>query len=144
MQWVLLCHHNPWLFGRLLLMEARSWIDVTSTRLNKEALSLGQKVLKGRVRVAGPCRALLSCWASSTKQVLDKREVRYPHTAAAQRWGQVSEYWFETAVVDDVTELLIMTVHVSDYSIWHCPTEEVHWRHRTAVHWQRYMQQVTE
>lgn len=45
-------------------MEARSSVNVTSALLNKEALSVGQKVLKGRLRVAGLHEAPLSPWAS--------------------------------------------------------------------------------
>lgn len=46
-------HHNL----RLLLMEPRSRLDVTSAPLNKDALSVGSKVLKSLARAAGLRRA---------------------------------------------------------------------------------------
>lgn len=52
---------------------------------------MGQKVLKGWVRVAVLYGEPLSCWASHTKAV-DKGETCYPHPSAGDL-----EAWLESA-----------------------------------------------
>lgn len=55
-----------------ILIEGRLKLDVTCVRLNKELLSAGWKVLKGREKVGSLHRAAPSRWVSCTKSVRQK------------------------------------------------------------------------